>query len=159
MTMRRTFVAIVLSILLSTLIAGSPVVLGIPPSVPVTPPAEPPLDVSYEIVAYFGESISDEEFDAIIGNEWSDAGSISLLLDRYIATAYVKHDGKYAYIAFKIATGTEYRHYSEGYIWFNNGDDMAFSKGDDIISVEGVVLPFCIDQNRIRFAVECCLNW
>lgn len=137
MTMRRIFLAIGLSILLSTLIAGFPVVLGIPPSVPVTPPAEPPLEVSCEIAVYFGESIPDEEFDAIIGDEWSDASSISLMLDRYIATAYVKHDGEYVYIAFKIETGTEYRHYSEGYIWFNNGDDIAFSKGDDIITVEG----------------------
>jgi len=110
---------------------------AIPPLVPVSPPGEAVRVELYKIAVYFGGFIPDELLDSVIGGEWDDAIKVSFMIGSYKVVAYLKHDGQYLYIALEIATGKEFRGYSEGYIWFDNGDGQEFGAGDDIIIVEG----------------------
>lgn len=111
--------------------------LAIPPSTPAAPPGGAPLPEIYELNAYLGDPIPDEAFDGTIEAEWFDATRFSLVIGSYSTVAYLKHDDQYLYLALEIATEQEFRGYSEGYVWFDNGDGKEFDAGDDIITVEG----------------------
>jgi len=134
---RRILPVTLLVVLLSAVGPGFKGSFAIPPSIPPIPEAEPPRVEVDEIPVYFGDFIPDELLDGVIGDEWNDAGEVSLRMEDYRSVAYLKHDGEYLYLALEIATGKEFQEYSEGYVWFDNGDGSEFDAGDDIITVEG----------------------
>jgi len=79
----------------------------------------------------FGASIEDGDLDGVLGEEWADAESFSTRIGSYRANVYMKHDGKYWYIALtkqgRIRGGTVT-------LWMcfdASGDGKLYSKGND----------------------------
>jgi len=143
-------------VLLLALALSSIIALSVPPAIPRVPPSEPIHLELEEIPVYYGDPIPDELIDAVIGEEWNDAGVMSVWINSWRAWVYFKHDGDYLYLCLKILTGREFRHYTEAYILFDNGDDEAFGPDDDILSVEGEKgVPYEADFYYVgRFAFE-----
>ena len=83
-----------------------------------------------------GAAIQQENIDGVIGEEWDDAGEYSLDMGRYQAKLFLKHDGTYFYVAMEIYTGEQFAGGFEAYIFIDNGDDIYFNEGDDILSVK-----------------------
>lgn len=86
-----------------------------------------------QFVAPFAESIQESLFNGVLGPEWDDAGWYEVVLGRYEATIFLKHDAVYLYIGFLVSTGRRFPNSFECYIVFDNGDGRDYSRGDDML--------------------------
>jgi len=87
------------------------------------------------LVAPFATGIDEMLLDGVIWLEWDDAGRYELVIGSYPTDVFVKHDDEYFYIAMVIHTDGPLDQGLEAFVFFDNGDGVNYSTGDDMLVV------------------------
>lgn len=82
----------------------------------------------------YGSPIADGYLDGVIGSEWNDANTFTTKIGPDPVRIYMKHDGKYWYIAMKPLGGIERG--TQAWIWFDaDHDGRKYEAGDDYLQL------------------------
>lgn len=83
--------------------------------------------------APFGTGIDEILLDGVIWLEWDDASAYELRIGTYRAEVLIKHDNEYFYVAIVVHTGYPFPAGFEAFVFFDNGDNVSYSTGDDML--------------------------
>jgi len=87
------------------------------------------------LAAPFETEIDEQLLDGAVGMEWDDASRHELEIGGYPTEVLLKHDGEHFYIAMVIHVGQPFAGGFEAFVFFDNGDGIDYSSGDDMLVV------------------------
>jgi hypothetical protein len=91
--------------------------------------------VEATLSAPFATGIDDMLLNGEIWLEWDDARKYELVIGGYPTDVLVKHDTEYYYVAMVIHTSRVFAGGLEAFIFFDDGDGVSYSAGDDMLVV------------------------